>query len=182
MFARRALGAGSSSSPCAASSAHGSIVGTSSEMPVRTTRGRGSHVIAGSRALAEREDVETVGSADQGVRLFADAVDDAVARADLEGFAVLPRETGPVEHEEDLLLRDLDVHRRRLFARTHPRSGHADVACSGRLAEVVAVELDRALVLVARLEVVPVNDHVLAGFRLSKREITTASSHGTSPL
>ena len=132
-----------------------------------------------SRALAEREDVETVGSADQGVRLFADAVDDAVARADLEGLAVLPRETGPVEHEEDLLLRDLDVHRRRLLARTHPRSGHADVARSGRLAEVVALELDRALVLVARLEVVPVNDHV---FGLSKREITPASSHGTSPL
>ena len=115
------------------------------------------------------------GAADHRVRLLGDAVDDAVAGFDLVHLAVLPRQTGAGEHEEDLLLVELDMDRRRLLARVHPRACNTDVLRAGRGSEVVAGEAERALVDRLGFDLVPVRDHVddrtrlTSGVDLSKR-------------
>src|SRR5436305_3375748 len=68
-------------------------------------------------APAEDEVLEPVGSRNERVLVVVGAVDDAVARPDLMDVAVLPREAGAGEHEEELLRRAVRVRRRR----QHPR-------------------------------------------------------------
>src|SRR6185436_7677512 len=86
-------------------------------------------------ALAEDEQVEPVGTADHGVRLLGDAVDDAVTGRDLVRVAVLPRESGAGEHVEELLLVELDVHGRGLLAWFNARACNTYVARAGGGAE-----------------------------------------------
>ena len=126
------------------------------------------------RTLAEHEHVETVGAGDQRVRFLADTVDDAVAGADLVRLAVLPREAAACEHEEDLLLGDLDVHWRRLLCRGHARASHADLDGAGGLTEIPAFVLDGPLGLARRLELVPVRDHLSSNEMWSAAIITPA--------
>src|SRR6185369_8759572 len=110
--------------------------------------------------LAVGEDVEPVGPGAQRVRMLLGQVDEGVAFADLEDLAVLPRETGTAENEEDLLLRSLRVRGSRPLARVDEDAFEPDGDTSGRAAEVVPVPGDVPALSPVRLDVVPVRDVV----------------------
>ena len=85
-------------------------------------------------AVAEREHVEVLERVER-VRDLVCAIDDAVARVDLEGLAVLPGEAAPREDVEDLLVAPVLVRRRRPPARGDLDAAHADGSAARRLAQ-----------------------------------------------
>jgi hypothetical protein len=94
----------------------------------------------GRCAHAENQIVDPVRPRDDGMRLLAGAVDEAVAGADLvrrlDLAVVLPREPRAGEDKEDLLLAALHVQRRRAGARLDLDAVDADRDASGRRAEI----------------------------------------------
>jgi hypothetical protein len=86
-------------------------------------------------ALAEREHVEAVVAGAKRV-LLRDSVDDAVTRADLVRLAVLPRQSGPAQHEEDLFRVKLAMDRCRPATRVDLHAVHADTLRARSLTEV----------------------------------------------
>ncbi len=86
--------------------------------------------------LAEAQHVEAVVTRDERVGGTVGGIDDRVRRADLVDRAVDPREAAPREHEEDLLLGEVDVDRPDARAGVDLDALHADRARSRGAAEV----------------------------------------------
>src|SRR6187431_556633 len=101
-------------------------------------------------------------------------VDEGVVFADLEDLAVLPRETGTAENEEDLLLRPLGVRGSRPLARVDQDAFEPDGDTPGRASKVVPAPGDVPALSPVRLDVVPVRDvaHVRLTSGLSGRGVS----------
>ena len=108
------------------------------------------------RPFAEREHIETFVSSTQRVRLVRDPVHDAIACAHLIRLPVLPRQTG--EHEEDLLLVELDVRGRRPPVRLDLDACDADVLGARCFAKVEPRAAEMTLFEPLAFDVVPVGD------------------------
>lgn len=104
------------------------------------------------------EVVETVRTRDERVLVLVRAMDDAVERAHLVHFAVLPREARASEHEEDLLRCAVGVRRSRQLPRrdAHAVDADADGTCRG--AEPLPRRVHLAFRPVMRLDVIPMHN------------------------
>jgi hypothetical protein len=92
--------------------------------------GARQHGVSLRLALPVGEHVEALGPRTQRVGVLLRQVDEHVALADLEDFAVLPRDPGAAEDEEDLLLGTFGMRRGRPLAGVDPDALEADGARS----------------------------------------------------
>ena len=118
---------------------------------------------AGAPPVPVREHVEPVGARDERVRRAGREVDDARARRRPRRRRPrrrrpLPREPRAAEHVEDLLVVAVRVERRRAAAGVDADAVDADADGAGGLAEVAPAGVDRALLVVVLLDLVPVRD------------------------
>jgi hypothetical protein len=87
-------------------------------------------------------------------------MEEHVALADLEAFAVLPRDPRAAEDEEHFLLRAFGVRRRRPSVGVDADALEAEGDAAGRAAEVVPVAGEVADFAAMRVDVVPVRNVV----------------------
>ncbi len=110
-----------SGSPIAASRSQGCGPPTSTQLGLHPGDARArKHSVPLRLALPVREHVEPVGPGAQSVDMLLRQVDQHVVLPDLEGLAVLPRDPGAAEDEEDLLLRTLGSARASTTCRRRP--------------------------------------------------------------
>jgi hypothetical protein len=107
--------------------------------------------------LAVGEDGEPVIARDHRVLGPVGQVDDRVAGADLVHRAIDPGQARPFEHEEDLLLGGVLVHRAGPAAGVDVDARHANHRRAGRLAEAAERRAHLAHIAALALDLVPVS-------------------------
>jgi len=121
----------------------------------------------GQGPLAERQYVQAVRAADQGMGATARHAGDAVALADPAGRSSLPAQARAAQHVEDLLLTGVAMRRRWTTTGGDVLAAHADADASGGRAEVLEHSLDLTLLHGMGRQVIPVDGgdgHLVSSF------------------